>query len=304
MLILPWFRLTTNFTFCGKYAMMRIMSEVKTSPESIEAANKTAKSTAPSSSLAAPKQSETKTLPVSPNKTSRTPFSKTPRVPLPKATWRLMFNQIVLIFAIGCIFGTYYEEILTLCKNFFATGTIEWFSRRGLVYGPFSPVYGIGAVGIYLAFYRTKASWKTCLFGGALLGGALEYLLSILQEWIFSTRSWDYSDRLLNIDGRTTIPYMVFWGLLVLVAARWLFPLLEGAYRRLSGKWLNRFCIGLAIFLVFDAALSIAATLRQTGRREGNPADTKVEVFLDRHFPDDRLKLIYDNTVYVPEQRN
>lgn len=227
---------------------------------------------------------------------------KTPRVPLPKASFRLIFNQVILIFTIGCIFGTYYEEILTLFKNFFATGTIEWFSRRGLVYGPFSPVYGLGAVGVYLAFYRTKASWKTCLFGGALLGGIFEYALSVLQELIFSTRSWDYSDRLLNIDGRTTIPYMVFWGLLVLVAVHWLFPLLEGAYQRLQGKWLNNFCIGLAIFLAFDAALSIAASLRQTERREGDPANTKVEVFLDKHFPDERLRLIYENTVYVPEE--
>lgn len=223
-------------------------------------------------------------------------------LPLPKATWRMMFNQIVLVFAIGCIFGTYYEEILTLCKNFFANGTIEWFSRRGMVYGPFSPVYGLGAVGIYLAFYRTQANWKICLLGGALAGGFFEYVLSLLQEWIFNTRSWNYDDRLLNIGGRTTIPYMIFWGILVVVAAHWLFPLLEGAYERLKGRWLNRFCIGLAIFLVFDATMSVAATLRQTERREGNPADTRVEAFLDRHFPDERLRLIYDNMVYVQDE--
>lgn len=222
--------------------------------------------------------------------------------PLPKASFRLIFNQLILVFTIGCIFGTYYEEILTIFKNFFATGTIEWLSRRGLVYGPFSPVYGMGAVGIYLAFYRTRANRLICFFGGALAGGILEYGLSVLQELIFSTRSWDYSDRLLDIGGRTTIPYMLFWGLLVVIAAHWLYPLLEGAYARLQGKWLNIFCIGLAIFLTFNITMSVAATLRQSSRRAGDPADTTVEVFLDRHFPDERLRLIYDNTVYVPER--
>ncbi len=219
-----------------------------------------------------------------------------------KAKFWLIFNQIVLVFTIGCIFGTYYEEIITMVKHFWADGTIEWFSRRGLVYGPFSPIYGMGVVGIYLASYRTKASWKMCLFGGAVAGGAFEYILSVLQEWIFNTRSWNYSDRFLNIDGRTTIPYAIFWGLLVLVTARWLFPKLNQAYEKLEGKGLNLFCACLAVFLAFDIAMSVAANWRQLERREGDPARTKVEVFLDRHFPDDRLKLIYENTVYVPEE--
>lgn len=229
------------------------------------------------------------------SKRGRKLFPKTFNNPLPKASGWLIFNQIILIFTIGCIFGTYYEEIITLWKNFLNTGTIEWFSRRGLVYGPFSPVYGMGAVGIYLLFYRTRAKWTTCFFGGALLGGAFEYLLSLLQEWIFNTRSWDYSGRLLDIGGRTTIPYMLFWGLLVLVATYWLFPTLERAYERLAGRGLNIFCVCLAVFLAFDIAMSFAATLRQAERREGDLPDTKIEIFLDRHFPDERLKQIYDN---------
>ncbi len=228
-------------------------------------------------------------------------FTETPQNPLPKATKRLIFNQIILVFTIGCIFGTYYEELITLWKNFLNTGTLEWFSRRGLVYGPFSPVYGLGAVGIYLLFYRQRASWQACFFGGAVLGGAFEYILSLLQEWIFGTRSWNYYDRILNIDGRTTIPYMLFWGLLVLLAARWLFPLLEQAYQRLVGRGLNISCVCLAIFLAFDISMSIAANLRQTERREGNEPDTRIELFLDRHFPDERLKEIYDNTQPVKE---
>lgn len=250
------------FTFCGKYAMMRVMSEVKT---------------------------------------SRLPFSTTPRAPLPKASFRLIFNQIVLIFAIGCVFGAYYEEILCMVRTLWTTGDLEWVSRRGLVYGPFSPVYGIGAVGIYLVFYRNKANWPTCLIGGALLGGAFEYIASVVQEMVFGTRSWNYEGRLGDIGGRTTIPYMIFWGLLVVVAVQWLYPLLERGYDRLAGKRLNQLCVILAVFLAFDVTMSIAATIRQAQRRAGDEANNVLEVFLDDRFPDERLKLIYDNTVYVRE---
>lgn len=214
--------------------------------------------------------------------------------------WKL-FNQIILVFTIGCIFGTYYEEILTIVKHFMATGAIEWVSRRGLVYGPLSPVYGMGALGIYLTFYRYRANWQTCFLGGALLGGMLEYALSVAQELLFHTRSWNYSDRLWNINGRTTIPYMLFWGLLVFIAAMWLFPLLEKLYDKVAGKAMNVLCIGLAVFLAFDITMSIGANLRQAERRAGDLPDTTIERFFDEHFPDERLKKIYDNAVYVEE---
>ena len=45
---------------------------------------------------------------------------------------------------------------------------------------------------------------------GALGGGAVEYILSVLEELVLGTRSWDYSAYFLNIGGRTTLPYMLF----------------------------------------------------------------------------------------------
>ncbi len=212
---------------------------------------------------------------------------------------RLIFNQVILIFTIGCIFGTYYEQILTLWKTFLNTGTPQWLSRRGLVYGPLSPVYGIGAVLFYLLFYRTKASRSSCLIIGALMGGMLEYALSLLQEWIFQTRSWNYEGRFLNINGRTTIPYMIFWGILIYVACYIIFPWFDKIYAKLEGKMMNLCCIALAVFLCFDIGMSFAATLRQTERRAGILPDNQIEVFFDEHFPDERLRLIYDNAVEV-----
>lgn len=213
-----------------------------------------------------------------------------------KRTGRVIFNQIVLIFTIGCIFGTYWEEIMRLVANFWGTGTLIWESRRGLVYGPFSPVYGIGAVLIYLMFYLPRFRAWFCLVGGAVFGGALEYILSVLQEWIFGTISWDYSDRFLNINGRTTIPYMIVWGALVVLLTKILCPYLAKVYWQIQEKQINRICMVLAVFLTFDISMSVAAVLRQTMRDAGNPADKKIEIFLDQHFPDERLRRIYSNT--------
>lgn len=225
-------------------------------------------------------------------------FDRTDQPVLPNdaSRRRTIFNQIVLIFTIGCIFGTYWEEIMHLVATYWGTGVPIWESRRGLVYGPFSPVYGIGAVLIYLLFYLPQFKGWFCLVGGATFGGALEYILSILQEQIFGTISWDYSDRWLNINGRTTIPYMIVWGVLVMVFARYLCPFLNKVYHQIRPRQMNRICLFLAIFLTFDILMSVAAVMRQTMRHEGNPADKKIEIFLDQRFPDARLKEIYSNT--------
>lgn len=207
--------------------------------------------------------------------------------------------MIVLIFTVGCVFGTYWEEVLHLVSTLWTTGVFDWESRRGLVYGPFSPVYGIGAVLIYLVFYLPKFRGWVCLVGGSIFGGALEFLLSWLQEVIFQTRSWDYSQLWLNIDGRTTVPYALVWGILVFVTARGVCPFIEGTYRQIEAKRANRLCLAIALFLLFDITLSAAAVWRQNERDEGDPAETRLEKVLDAKFPDERMEEIYSQTVRV-----
>lgn len=213
---------------------------------------------------------------------------------------RDIFNHIVLLFVIGCIVGTYYEEILCLVRTFMGTGEWQWVSRRGLLYGPFSPVYGIGAVLVYLLFYRSHLKfWPSVLFG-ALFGGVLEILLSLGQEMIFGTRSWNYYDQLWPIfDGRTTIPFMVFWGLLVGAVNCYLYPWLEKLYQKLPLRSTNIVCTILAIILTLDITISVAASARQSLRRAGQPASTPIGVFLDEVYNDERMKKTYDNAIDV-----
>ena len=215
--------------------------------------------------------------------------------PARKDTGRSIFNHIVVFFMVGAIFGTYWEEILWFFKELIEQGEFVWVSRTGLLYGPFSPVYGIGAVMIYLMFYLPRAKAWMCFVGGAIFGGALEYLLSWAQELVFETRSWDYSNLWLNIGGRTTVPYMVVWGALILVMAKWICPFIDQVCRKVEERYLKWFCMAMATFLVFDILVSVAAVMRQTERHEGDSADTPVEELMDEEFPDERLEEIYSN---------
>ena len=55
-------------------------------------------------------------------------------------------KKIFLIFVIGSIFGALYEQILNLVKIYLRTGDVVWELRRGVIYGPFNPLYGLGTV--------------------------------------------------------------------------------------------------------------------------------------------------------------
>jgi len=219
-----------------------------------------------------------------------------------KRSSRDIFNHIVLFFVIGCVIGTYYEEILCLVRTFIGTGEWQWVSRRGLLYGPFSPVYGIGAVLVYVLFYRPQLKFWPSVLLGALFGGALEILLSLGQEIAFGTRSWNYYDQLWPIfNGRTTIPFMIFWGLLVGVVNCYLYPWLEKFYQKLPLHSVDIICTILAVLLVLDITISIAASVRQSARRAGQPATTPIGIFLDEVYDDERMKKTFDNAIYIRE---
>lgn len=209
--------------------------------------------------------------------------------------------MVILLFTIGCVFGAYWEEILHIITALWTTGGFDWEPRRGVIYGPFSPVYGIGAVLIYLVFYLPRFRAWFCLVGGAIFGGALEFFLSLAQEAIFNTRSWDYSTYWLNIDGRTTVPYALVWGVLILILAKWVCPFIDGVYRQLSEKQANKLCLAIMLFLIFDITLSIAAVYRQEQRDKGVPAENGVEEFLDENFDDEKLDELFPSTKEIIE---
>ena len=82
--------------------------------------------------------------------------------------------------------------------------------RAGLLFGPFSPIYGVGTVLITLFLYKlTNKNFIIIFIVSALIGGCFEYLASLYLETCFGVRSWDYSHLPLNIDGRISIRFAI-----------------------------------------------------------------------------------------------
>ena len=75
---------------------------------------------------------------------------------------------------------------------------------------------------------------------GGLAGGMLEFAMSLIQQYLLGSRSWNYANEPLNIGGRTTVPFMLFWGLLCYLIVRFILPLVLWLVHLIDDTWHTR----------------------------------------------------------------
>lgn len=204
-------------------------------------------------------------------------------------------EKLFFIFLIASVIGAYYEQILNLIRVYSKSHIVVWEYRRGVIYGPFNVIYGFGAVVMVLLLVNKGYQWYKVVFYGGLLGGGVEYVLHFLQQTFTHTVSWDYSHKFLNIHGRTTIPYVLIWGLFSLLFVKVLYPLFSRWIEKipfLLGRYLYKF---LLIFMILDMSLSWGAIIRQSFRRYQIPPITVIGEFYDRYYPDEYLIKYFPN---------
>ena len=83
--------------------------------------------------------------------------------------------------------------ILNLLKSYINDGSIFWKIRIGVIYEPFSAIYGISAVIMIFLLADKNYKWYKLLIFGSLLGGLSEYACSLIQEIFTGMVSWNYS---------------------------------------------------------------------------------------------------------------
>lgn len=203
------------------------------------------------------------------------------------------FYKVFLLYIIGCMIGVYYEEILTVCR------TGEWLSRQGIIYGPFNPVYGLGFLAFTVLLCRNleRKWWLTYIYS-CFIGGAAEVITSLISEYVFKVNAWDYSDKFLNIMGRTTIPFMLFWGLGGLAFVKLVYPALSKLIELIPKRIGNAIMPTFLIFVLLSHVVSYSALFRYGTRAEGQPASNAIEVVLDKYYDDDLMKQYYENSAH------
>ena len=204
------------------------------------------------------------------------------------------FIKVFIIFMIGSVIGYVVEMIVALVQN----GYIE--SRQGLLYGPFTPVYGIGIIVYYIFFSKIKTRDKKIVFLlSMLIGGITEYLCSFIQEKVFGTISWDYSEWLFNINGRTTLIHCTYWGIAGLLYVSYIEPLIPKIENAIMNNHVRVITSCLVICMVLNITISTMAALRQKERIEDVQASGTLDMFLDKNYPNEYMDRVFANKKQV-----
>lgn len=127
--------------------------------------------------------------------------------------------------------------------------------NRGILYGPWLPIYGIGALGLY-TLRPLKKQPVLLFFLSAAVAGAVEYILGYAGLRLWNMRLWDYRGLFLNINGIICLRSVVSFAAMGMV----FLYLLEPAARKLAEK-INRntlyiICLSLLFLFLADSFLS------------------------------------------------
>ena len=209
------------------------------------------------------------------------------------------YFTLLWLFVAGSTFGLGVET------GFHAVVYGGFESRAGLVWGPFSPIYGVGAVLLTAGLNRFYHSHNLIIFMAAmLLGSVIEYSASWIMETLWGAIAWDYTGTFGSINGRTNFAFGVMWGLLGLVWVRTILPFIKQVFSLVDAKTLAARVLtaALSLFMAVDIVLTVMALDREGQRAEGVAATTWTQRLLDEHFPDSYLQERFQNmSVYGKE---
>lgn len=205
--------------------------------------------------------------------------------------------KLVLIFMIGSFIGYIVEMLYCYLKH----GRFE--SRKGVIYGPFSPVYGFGAIVFTILLYKLEHFNAFIIFiVSAVVGAIFEYICSFVQEKTVGTISWQYNKTPLNLGGRTSGLYALYWGVLGLIFLRHTLPYIEIKINEIPTELAILIAFTFGIFIAIDLIISALAIRRQSSRTHGKKPKNHIDIFLDKHYPDERLKKIYPNMIVIKKK--
>lgn len=209
----------------------------------------------------------------------------------------LSWETLFWLFLAGSLLGFVMEGVW----HFLRTGA--WGFRVATLWGPFCVIYGVGAVAMYLIALSVEKKPPLVQFAAfALAGSAVEYLSSLFQEIFFGTVSWDYSHHFLNLGGRISLQMTLLWGILGMALMYGILPLLLRLFNRMHLSSRTVLCRAAAAFMCVNLLATSIALMRWQERVCFNePASNAIEAYMDRRWPDERMRERFPNMVFVSE---
>lgn len=157
--------------------------------------------------------------------------------------------SIVALFFIFSFIGWSWEVSLHLIKD-------GVFVNRGVMHGPWLPIYGSGGALILVLLYRLRSKPALHIIATIVLCGILEYTTSWVLEVTKGTQWWNYSGYFLNINGRICAEGLLVFALGGTAIVYGLAPIIDNNLRKANQKVLAIICTILLVIFSIDAVYS------------------------------------------------
>lgn len=197
----------------------------------------------------------------------------------------LNFFNLFWIFTICSVLGLVIETI------FFYAIHGYYMNRTGMLFGPFSPIYGFGGLLMTIALNRLHNRNIILIFIiSALIGGAFEYFTSWYMQTAFGVTAWNYSGTFLSIGGRTNFFFMCCWGLLGVAWIKLALPIMLYFIKKIPWGWRYTLTTICAILMFFDGFITITTLDCWYLREAGVPVSTPIERYCAVHYDNEFMK--------------
>ena len=157
--------------------------------------------------------------------------------------------SLIAIFFIICFGGWIWEVALNLVTN----GTLV---NRGVLHGPWLPIYGTGGVMILILLYRFRRNPALFIILTIILCGFVEYGTGTYLELTKGIKWWDYTGYFINISGRICAEGLLVFALGGVAITYVIAPRIDNLIRKVDKKILKIICIILLIIFAFDLVYS------------------------------------------------
>lgn len=204
----------------------------------------------------------------------------------------LNFFNLFWVFTLCSFLGLVLEEIWHMV-------IVEpgvWQDRAGVLFGPFSPIYGVGAVLLTIALNRFWRKNPLIIFAvSAVIGGGFEVFAGWFLQVSFGVVSWNYNhvtlfgypDPIVALTaGRTCTAFSCMWGLGGLIWIKLLLPRVLALINKIPWKWRYSLTVACSVLMLVDCFMTLQSLDFWFKRASGTADDSPVATFYAENFDD------------------
>lgn len=220
---------------------------------------------------------------------------------------KLNYFNLFWVFFVCSVLGLILEEVWHMVVV--DPGVYQ--DRAGMLFGPFSPIYGFGAVLMTMALNRFYKKNPLIIFlVSALIGGAFEVFVGWFMQTSFGVVSWSYSHiRLFGMPdpiavltgGRTCTPFAYMWGLGGLIWIKVLLPRLLKLINMIPWKRRYSATVILTAVMLIDGVMTLQSLDYWYQRVNGTIRNIPVAQFYDKHFDNEYMENRFQSMTMSPK---